>query len=361
MHVYWKYFNRLLMIVGALLLTASLMGMAAARPQPVQGGLAFRRTPAPTRTPRPSPTPGFTATPKSTATPAYTPTPTSQPYATPTAGPTTVVSGTWKIVTSPNVGTGTYGNKLNGVAALSSSDVWAVGFSPATSGTPLYIRQSLIERWDGSSWSVVASPDPAGKTDVELNAVSAVSASDIWAVGHSGDPSTIPYQTLTEHWNGANWDIVSSPSPGTYSGNDLTGVAAISTNDVWAVGGYQSGPTGQEGGSLTMHWDGASWMVVSNPGKAALYAVTAFTSNDVWAVGGQVILHWDGASWSSVSYPALPNHAPVYFRGISGTSASDIWAAGYATYTYGDGYIYAPQTYHWDGGSWSSRLQCGDY
>jgi hypothetical protein len=253
------------------------------------------------------------------------------------------------------VGTGTFGNYLNAVAAVSANDVWAVGFSPDPSGTPLYIHRSLIEHWNGTSWSVVPSPNPAGKPDVQLNGVAAISANDVWAVGHSGDPSFVPLQTLTEHWNGTSWSIIPSPSPGTYNGNDLTAVTAISSNDVWAVGWYQSGPTGQEGGALTMHWDGTSWTVVPNPSKGNLYAVTAVASNDVWAVGAQVIMHWNGTNWSTVSFP-LPTctDSPyAILKGVSATSANDIWAVGYRQCPYFSGYLYSPLTYHWNGTSWS--------
>src|SRR5215216_1684505 len=293
-----KYLKRSLLISGILLLTGAIIGMVSgAWVQPVQAGP--KRTPTPTRTP----------------TPIYTPTPTSVPYATPTPGPTTTVDGTWKIVSSPNVGTGTYGNRLNAVAVVSANNVWAVGFSPHPSGTPLYIRQTLIEHWNGSNWSVIPSPNPAGKTYVVLNGVAAVSASDIWAVGHSGDPGSIPLQTLTMHWDGTRWSIIPSPSPGTYNGNVLTAVAAVSTNNVWAVGWYQSGPTGQEGGALTMHWD--------------------------------------GTNWSTVSFPPPPGDSYQIFKGISAVSANDIWAVGYSQWSYFYGYRYAPLTYHWDGTRWN--------
>jgi hypothetical protein len=257
------------------------------------------------------------------------------------------------------VGTGTYGNQLNAAAAVAANDVWAVGFSPHPSGTPLYIRQTLIEHWDGASWSVIPSPNPAGKTYVVLNGVAAISASDIWAVGHAGDPGSIPLQTLTQHWDGTSWSIIPSPSPGTYNGNVLTAVAAVSTNDVWAVGWYQSGPTGQEGGALTMHWDGTSWTVVPNPSKATLRAITAISSNDVWAVGDQVILHWNGTDWSTVSFPPPPGDSYVVLKGVSAVSANDIWAVGYAQTAYFYGYRYSPLTYHWDGASWSRVNNAG--
>ncbi len=339
MKVHWIRPVRWLTLLSILFLISALMGITSARAQPVQAGTLIRRSPTPTRTPNSSPSP----------------TPTSAPYVSPTPGPTTTVNGTWKIVSSPNVGTGTFGNQLNAVAVVAANDVWAAGFSPAPSGTPLYIRQSLVEHWNGSSWSVVASPNPAGKTDVRLNGVSALSSSDIWAVGHSGDPSTVPYQTLIEHWNGTSWSIIASPSPGTYNGNDLYAVAAIAPNDVWAVGWYQSGSTGQEGGALTMHWNGASWTVFPTPSRGTLYGITALASNNVRAVGNQVILHWDGASWSSVAFPQLQGGSGTSYnlRSISATSASDIWAVGYREWGYFSGYLDAPVSYHWDGSSWS--------
>jgi hypothetical protein len=333
-----RYRKRLPSLLGMLLLNGMLIGvLAVLMAQPVEAGASARKTRTPTPTPRL----------------IYTPTPTPAPYFSPTPGPTTTVDGTWKIVSSPNVGSGTYGNQLNAVTVVSADDVWAVGFSPHPSGTPLYIRQTLVEHWNGSSWSVVASPNPTGKTYVVLNGVDAISASDIWAVGHSGDPSSIPLQTLTEHWNGTSWSIVPSPSPGTYNGNVLNAVSAISANDVWAVGWYQSGSTGQEGGALTMHWDGKQWTVIPNPSRWTLYGVTAIASNDVWAVGEQSILHWNGTSWSMVSFPPPPGDSYQIFKAISSVSASDIWAVGYSQWSYFYGYRYAPLTYHWDGTGWS--------
>lgn len=335
--------SRMLFVLSNVLVAALVIStLSVAGVQPAQAGPKKTRTP--TRTP----------------TPISTSTPTPAPYATPTPGPTTVVGGTWKIVSSPNVGSGTYGNQLNAVAVVSANNVWAVGFSPHPSGTPLYIRQTLIEHWDGNRWNVVASPNPAGNTFVVLNGIDAISANDIWAVGHTGDPSSIPLQTLTEHWDGTSWSIIPSPSPGTYNGNVLNAVAAVSTNDVWAVGWYQSGPTGQEGGALTMHWDGTSWSVIPNPSRWPLHAVAAVAANNVWAVGEQSILHWNGTSWSIVAYPLPLGDSYQVFTGASGTSASDIWAVGYSQWSYFYGYRYAPLTYHWDGTSWSWVPNAGE-
>src|SRR5207302_4732079 len=83
--------------------------------------------------------------------------------------------------------------------------------------------------------------------------------------------------------NGTSWTAVSNTSR-----VGLCGVAAISANDVWAVGSYSSSPPTLRRPE-SMHWDGSSWSQVSMPDRGALfnyiYAVAAVSSNDVWAVG----------------------------------------------------------------------------
>ena len=140
------------------------------------------------------------------------------------------------IVPSPNVGT--YGNWLSGVTALASNDVWAVGSSNNYTNT-------LVLHWDGSSWSVVSSPN-SGEYGHEssLANISAVSPTDIWAVGadaftiYTGEGDAVTtYLTLFEHWDGSTWSIVPGASTnGTSAVGRLFGVAAVSTGDVWAVG-----------------------------------------------------------------------------------------------------------------------------
>lgn len=86
-------------------------------------------------------------------------------------------------------------------------------------------------------WNFACSPN-VGSGSNQLNAVAAVSASNVWTVGYAiPSPSTGVKQTLTEQWNGTSWNVVKSPSDGTGTvGNDLLGVAAITTNNVWAAG-----------------------------------------------------------------------------------------------------------------------------
>src|SRR5262245_60028615 len=64
---------------------------------------------------------------------------------------------------------------LMSVAATSSADAWSAGDYLAPLDTP----QTLIEHWNGSTWSKVSSPDGSGHFNV-LTAVAASSASDAW-------------------------------------------------------------------------------------------------------------------------------------------------------------------------------------
>src|SRR6266702_6856400 len=91
--------------------------------------------------------------------------------------------------------------ELAGVAAVSSKDIWAVGgHYDSSSGQIL----SLIENWNGTSWSVVPSPN-VGSGENDLYSVEATSATNVRAVGGRYYNSKQPFLTLTERWNGTKW------------------------------------------------------------------------------------------------------------------------------------------------------------
>ncbi len=257
---------------------------------------------------------------------------------------------TWSVVSSPNPGI--VANELQGVTAISASDVWAVGHQSDSSGF-----KTLIVHWNGSSWSAVTSPSPG--LESELNGVTATSASDVWAVGEYFDGTN--EHTLTLHWSGLTWVQQSSPDAGT-SENYLYGVDAKSASDVWAVGNYDNG-AGSVREPLTLHWNGSSWTVVSSPGVGAnenyLYGVTAISSSDAWAVGDYndsaggveqtLTLHWNGSAWSVVTSPNV-GREDNYLYGATAVSGSDMWAVGYYEN------VGVPQALilHWNGSAWSA-------
>ena len=78
-------------------------------------------------------------------------------------------------------------------------------------------------------------------------------------------PSGGVAQTVTEHWNGKIWTVVARPDAGTQN-NHLSGVTAISATDVWAVGDFQTSTgSGTVFQTLTEHWDGTAWSIVPQP------------------------------------------------------------------------------------------------
>jgi hypothetical protein len=75
-----------------------------------------------------------------------------------------------------------------------------------------------------------------------LTGVSAASSSDVWAVGYYFNQDLNTYETIILQWNGSAWIRVANPnSQATF--NTLTGVAAVWSDDVWAVGYYGNGVT----------------------------------------------------------------------------------------------------------------------
>jgi hypothetical protein len=114
------------------------------------------------------------------------------------------------------------------VAAISSQDVWAVGYFSSAHGNAL----PLVEHWDGTAWSLIQAPVLGS-----LNGVFALNAGEAWVVGSTFE---FPPHPVTEHWNGLGWAPVHSPNPNADSA--LMGVTELSSADVWAVGATVGSP-----------------------------------------------------------------------------------------------------------------------
>jgi hypothetical protein len=271
-----------------------------------------------------------------------------------------LAQGTWEVVPSPNDGPQVIGNTLVDVVAISPDDAWAVGFDYSA----VYCTQCpepLVIHWDGAEWSLVETPViPHPK--VQLTSVTAVSSNNVWAVGHWLNDTALTAGTLVEHWDGASWSVVTSPNPGMF--NALYGVSAHTADDIWAVGDkWLSWSTKVP---LIIHYDGNQWSEVAYPAidYGELKSVVALAADDVWAVGVQGVvstgieplaLHWNGTSWTTVPVPNEPDYVALY--SVSGVASNDVWAVGVNKYLNWQGhYLSVARTYHWDGTSWTSVL-----
>lgn len=156
----------------------------------------------------------------------------------------------WKSVATPNVGEGT--NKLNAVLALAPNDVWAVGFSAPVAPPQQAATLTLIEHFDGTSWMVVPSPNIGPSSANQSNrllGLTANSANDILAFGSYFPPDGSGHQmTLLLHWDGNSWTVVSSPNPAKdgFPCDLLWAGVAPSPGDVWILGSVHDG-------TLAMH------------------------------------------------------------------------------------------------------------
>jgi hypothetical protein len=225
-----------------------------------------------------------------------------------------------------------FDEKLLGVAAVSSADVWAVGNVKRTGfrdpGSP------LVMHFDGTAWRQAAAPGSG-----RLGAVAALSADNVWAVGATRTA------TQVEHWNGSSWSVVPSPSPGFTAA--LNGIAAVAPNAIWAVGQFVADPYNPVAQTLVEHWDGTSWQIVASPnadGPNHLLGATAVSASDVWAVGASGVdigssgrppgtrtltEHWNGSEWQIVSSPDVDNENVL--QGVAARSGTDVATVGHYT------------------------------
>ncbi len=242
-------------------------------------------------------------------------------------------------------------DSLVAVSALSRTDAWSVGITDDFDMPPYGFR-TLAEHWDGRTWSQIPMPNSTKTTWDQLNGVAAIASNDVWAVGNEG---TSPYGSLIEHWDGTTWSLQDDGTPDTY----LTSVTGLGPDDVWAAGS-----TNYVGRGLIVHWDGSSWTRTELPDAIYFRAIDELGRNDVWAVGQEstvdlldatVAVHFDGTSWTRVSTPSplqLHSEDENWLTSIAATSSSDIWATGVAR----DpdwGIRDHPFAIHWDGTAWN--------
>jgi hypothetical protein len=115
------------------------------------------------------------------------------------------------------------------IAAIGENDIWVVGSKNTAAGPN---PKTGAEHWDGSSWSLYPTPN-VGVEDNVLNGADAEANNDVWAVGYSLHNNGGVYKTLVVHWDGTQWNLVSSPNVATVPFNTLTGVDALSSTSAW--------------------------------------------------------------------------------------------------------------------------------
>ena len=259
----------------------------------------------------------------------------------------------WSIQSSP---ASSRPSVLSGVSCTSATACTAVGAAPpfdAAGG----VGAPLVERWDGSSWSIEATkvfafgPGFGGG----LSGVSCASRAFCAAVGNWG----LPESSLLGRWNGRAWSWFTF-GPG-HSGGTSSAVSCVSATACEGVGEWNvSGNGGTP--PATWHWNGKGWSEFDFNFQSAVSAggfsaVSCPARDTCMEVGGGVpsAMSFDGSTWSPTP-TVSPSDAVSYgFTGVSCRSATHCVAAGvYQTGAFSfSGYALLEG---WDGSSWTIEL-----
>ncbi|MGO9873058.1 MAG: hypothetical protein ACLPVY_04590 [Acidimicrobiia bacterium] len=266
---------------------------------------------------------------------------------------TTTFAGRWNgksfsILPTPNPA-GATSPVLVGVSCTSATNCFAVGDSVPN------LYTALVERWNGKTWSIIPTPKP---DDITLNAVSCTSANFCLAVG-----------TAVEQWNGKTWSVVGSPSsPG--QPYELEGVSCASRSDCAAVG-YFSSPTDGEWLPWFENWNGKRWSSVDIPDPAGsdpqLSDVSCPSRTTCLAIGsaddksllnppgvgsGPWTARWNHNTWSLAS-PADFSARNDALDTLSCTSPANCFAVGWFDNATTYNLTPYPLVERWSGKTWS--------
>lgn len=190
--------------------------------------------------------------------------------------------------------------KLSGIACTAADRCETAG---QVALPPAVVTLPLAANWNGRSWRTQHPRAPAEAIDNSLSAVSCVSAGFCEAAGSTAD-SAGNQLALAERWNGTSWTIQAIPNPLRGVGGvrqELDGLSCVSLKFCAAVGESSATPgLGQTPGAGAAAWNGRSWRALTIPGSYALASVSCVSTRFCVAVGGLAETDmWNGRFWSS--------------------------------------------------------------
>jgi hypothetical protein len=212
--------------------------------------------------------------------------------------------------------------QLNAVTAITRGDAWAVG--------PAGPRGNIVEHWNGSGWRQVAVPARLMAKMVVLTSVASSSHSNVWAFDFSGN---------WLRFNGSSWAAGRVPTfPGGSHGLVIAAGLAVGTHGAW-VFGFDDTPSRLI--SYAARFNGSTWRAMSLPGPTGGSAepgvsdASAVSAGNIWAVveGGpgqrtaNGLLHWNGRRWRLVTLPLFLARK-INLASVLALPGGDVWVAG---------------------------------
>jgi hypothetical protein len=238
----------------------------------------------------------------------------------------------WTIQATPSV-PGAAVTGLAGVQCTTSASCVAVGsYFPSPTSATAPVQLTLVEQWNGAAWAIVPSPNPAIATASSLAGVTCTAATTCFAVGQYS--TQLVTNTLIEQFDGTSWTIAPSPNPTQSTFSQLNSVSCTSGTNCMAVGSGH--------GTLAEQWNGATWAIVTsaNPTGATSVSFTAVTCPSVvrcFAVGNifrktvvqRMVQMWNGSRWSLVTVPVPPGSVVSSLSGVSCNAITSCFTVGF--------------------------------
>jgi hypothetical protein len=177
------------------------------------------------------------------------------------------------------------GSQLNGVAC--SSTTWCAAVGDDYNGST---DTAIAMTWNGTTWAAAPSTSTPSSPNSYLESVSCTGPTFCAATGNGyvvADNGN-SYTTLMEIWNGSSWSVTPSPNLGTDQGNFMTSVSCFAATSCSAVGSYYTDSSETYYQNEAFTWNGASWAAVST----ANYANTPSGGPEAGLNGVDCISDW---------------------------------------------------------------------
>ncbi len=249
------------------------------------------------------------------------------------------------------------GVTLTGISCTAANACTAVGRTGGVA--PAFpVESTVAEVWNGSAWAVQSTVNPLAYS--RLSAVSCTSSSACTAVGQKRPGNySAGTQTLVERWDGSSWSTQATPNPIPYDHSLLEDTSCLSATSCVAVGNDDYRGTG-----FVQTWDGTSWSILQTLDDARFTAVSC-SGNTCLITGSRrasgLGATWklpkilSGKFWGTVNQLTTPTPAGVSTVILEDVSCSAETACTAVGHYYFDAppYTYVPLAMRWNGTAWT--------
>ena len=243
----------------------------------------------------------------------------------------------WTIQPMPNP-PGAKNSILAGLSCAGPRWCTAVGYS----FTARSVQTALAEAWNGRTWTIQPTPPPAGNGGAGLDSVSCMSPDSCMAVGAFAKPGlSAQSQPLAEYWNGSTWSIVPTPNPQAENGSSLVGISCTAASACTAGGDYDYADIAQS--IFALRWNGTKWVMQRQPtpigpnfnsdNAVSCTAASSCTTVGLLTNGGNqaetLAETWNGVRWTIQHTPNPAGNNGAALQGLSCARSSECTSVGY--------------------------------